>query len=152
MQLGGALVALLGWAVARALYRDAEATAPARRRLAERYAFVERLFATGWQADRAYHLLAVAPVRALSRAAVWLDRALVDRAVNAVAALGLRLGWLAGLFDKHAVDGVVGGVSEAALAAGRRGARLQNGRINSYVLGIAAGIAALVVLAYFLGS
>jgi len=152
MQLGGALVAFLGWAVARALYRDAEATAPARRRLAERYAFVERLFATGWQADRAYHLLAVAPVRALSRAAVWLDRALVDRAVNAVAALGLRLGWLAGLFDKHAVDGVVGGVSEAALAAGRRGARLQNGRINSYVLGIAAGIAALVVLAYFLGS
>ena len=50
------------------------------------------------------------------------------------------------------MDGVVDGVSAAALAAGRRGARLQDGRINSYVLGIAAGIAALVVLAYFLGS
>jgi len=152
MQLGGALVAVLGWAVARALYRDAEATAPARRRLAERYAFLRRLFATGWQTDRAYHLLAVRPALALARAATWVDRAVVDRAVNAVAALGLRLGWLAGVIDRHAVDGVVNGVSEAALAAGRRGARLQNGRINSYVLGIAAGIAALVVLAYFLGS
>ena len=152
MQLGGAVVALLGWAVARALYRDAEATAPARRRLAERYAVVQRLFATGWQADRAYHLLAVAPARALAGAATWLDRAVVDRAVNAVAAMGMRLGWVAAVFDRHVVDGVVDGVSEAALAAGRRGARLQNGRINSYVLGIAAGIAALVVLAYFLGS
>jgi len=152
MQLGGALVAALGWAVARALYRDAEATAPTRRRLAERYAVLERLFATGWQADRAYHLLAVAPARALARGATWLDRAVVDRAVNAVAALGLRLGRLAGFVDRRAVDGVVDGVSAAALAAGRRGARLQDGRINSYVLGIAAGIAALVVLAYFLGS
>ena len=152
MQIGGAVLALLGWAVARALYRDVAATAPARRRLGERFAGAQRLFATGWQADRVYHLLAVAPVRALARAATWLDRAVIDRAVNGLAALGVRLGRLTGLFDRHAVDGVVGGVSQAALAAGRRGARLQNGRINSYVLGIAMGVAALVVLAYFLGS
>ena len=152
MQIGGAVLALLGWAVARGLYRDAAATAAGRRRLGDRFAVVERLFATGWQADRAYHLLAVRPARALARAATWLDRAIVDRAVNGLASLGVRLGRMAGLFDRHAVDGVVGGVSEAALAAGRRGARLQNGRINSYVLGIAAGVAALVVLAYFLGS
>ena len=138
--------------MARALYRDTAATAPARHRLGESFAGIERLFATGWQADRIYHLLAVAPARALARTATWLDRAIVDRIVNAVAALGVRVGRLAGLFDRHAVDGVVGGVSQAVLAAGRRGARLQNGRINSYVLGIVAGVAALVVLAYFLGS
>ena len=152
MQVGGAVLALLGWAVARALYRDAAASAPSRRRMGERFAAVERLFATGWQADRVYHALAVAPVRALARAAAWMDRAVVDRAVNGVAAVGVRVGQAAGLFDRRAVDGVVNGVSEAALAVGRRGARLQNGRINSYVLGIAAGVAALVVLAYFLGS
>ena len=152
MQAGGVVLAVLGWAVARALYRDAAATAPARRRLAERWSVVVRLFATGWQADRVYHLVLIAPARALARAATWLDRAIVDRAVNALAAGGLRLGRVAGLFDRRAVDGVVGGVSEGVMAAGRRGARLQNGRINSYVLGIVAGVAALVVLAYFLGS
>ena len=152
MQAGGAVLALLGWAVARALYRDAAATAPARRRLAERWSAVVRLFATGWQADRVYHLVLIAPSRALARAAAWLDRAVVDRAVNALAAGAWRLGQAAGLFDRRVVDGVVGGVSEGVLAVGRRGARLQNGRINSYVLGIVAGVAALVVLAYFLGS
>jgi NADH-quinone oxidoreductase subunit L len=152
MQIGGAVLALLGWAVARALYRDAAATAPARRRLGERFAVVERLFAMGWQADRIYQLLAIGPARALARVATGVDRVVVDRAVNAVAAAGVWLGRTAGLFDRQAVDGVVNGVSQAAQAAGRQGGRLQNGRINSYVLGIVAGVAALVVLAYFLGS
>ena len=152
MQVGGAALAFLGWAVARALYRDAAATAAARRGLGERFAAVERLFATGWQADRVYRALVVAPVLRLARAAGWFDRAVVDGVVNAVAAGGARLGQAAGLFDRRAVDGAVNGLSRAVGAAGRRGARLQNGRINSYVLGIAAGVAALVVLAYFLGG
>ena len=152
MQAGGVVVAVLGWLVARALYRDADATAETRRRLATRFAGVERLFATGWGADRLYQALVIAPVGWLVAGALWFDRAVVDRLVNGVAAAGVRLGRAAGLFDRHAVDGVVGGVSDAVIAAGRQGARLQNGRINSYVLGIVAGVAALVVLAYFLGS
>ena len=57
---------------------------------------------------------------------------------------------LARTLDKSGLDGIVDGAAAAVLAAGRRGARLQSGRINSYVLGIAAGVAGLVVLAYFL--
>jgi NADH-quinone oxidoreductase subunit L len=152
MQAGGIVLALLGFAAARALYRDAEATAPARRRLAERFAGVVGFLSSGWGADGVYRALVVTPALALARAASWFDRQVFDRAVNAVASGGVGLARAAGTFDKRGVDGVVDGVSGAVIAAGRRSARLQNGRINSYVLGIAAGVAALVVLAYFLGT
>ena len=62
------------------------------------------------------------------------------------------LGRLTGAMDRGVVDGAVNGVSTLVLAAGRRTARLQTGRIGTYVAGIAGGIAVLVVLAYLLGS
>jgi hypothetical protein len=152
MQGGGFALGLLGFVVARALYRDAAPTAASRTLFADRFAGVSRFLASGWRADEVYRALAVAPALGLAFATTWFDRHVLDGAVNAVARGGMWLARLGGAFDKHGVDGIVDGVSRAVISAGRRSARLQNGRINSYVLGIAGGVAALVVLAYFLGS
>ena len=91
-------------------------------------------------------------VLAAARAAAWLDRRVIDRAVDGVAAAGVGAARLVGLFDRRVVDGAVGGVSDGVIAAGRRAARLQNGRLNSYVVALVAGVAGFVVLLYFLTS
>ncbi len=152
MQAGGLALAVLGFVVARALYRDGDATSASRRGGAGRFARAARFFASGWGFDRIYRGLGVIPVLALARAATWFDRRILDRAVDAAASGAVAVARLTGAFDKRALDGVVDGVSGAVLSAGRRSARMQSGRLNSYVLGIAAGVAALVVLAYFLTS
>ncbi|MEN9786026.1 MAG: hypothetical protein RLZZ299_1290 [Pseudomonadota bacterium] len=53
--------------------------------------------------------------------------------------------------DALLIDGAVNGAARVATGAGSLHARIQNGRVQAYALGIAAG-SALLVLAYALGS
>ena len=54
----------------------------------------------------------------------------------------------AALVDRYLVDGAVNGISALTLAGGRRLQRVQTGRINHYVLGIALGAGLLVALTW----
>ncbi|HEX2658733.1 MAG TPA: proton-conducting transporter membrane subunit [Polyangia bacterium] len=141
-QAGGVVLAILGFALARVLYRNpTPAAAPTGLRA---------FFVTGWRFDDVYRVVAVRPVWALSRLAAWMDRGVLDRLVDGVATQGVRLARWTGAFDGRVIDAGVNGASDVVLAAGRRASRFQNGRINSYVVVVAAGVAALVVLICFL--
>jgi len=144
-QAGGGLLAVLGFVVARVRYRNPVATVDGTGSRSWR-----TFLASGWRFDDLYRVLAVRPVWKLARLAAWLDRGIFDRLVDGVAAQGVRLARWAGAFDGRVIDAGVNGASDAVLAAGRRASRFQNGRINSYVVVIAAGVAVLVVLVCFL--
>jgi NADH:ubiquinone oxidoreductase subunit 5 (subunit L)/multisubunit Na+/H+ antiporter MnhA subunit len=150
LQALGVLASLGGWAVARALYQDLGRSGA--RLVAWRNQvgdFHRWLWHRLW-IDELYRELFVHPVQDFSRAAAWVDRRLVDgavlglaRAVRAVSALG-------GLVDRVVIDGLVNGVAAVTLAGGRRLQRVQTGRINHYVLGIAVGAGLLVAFTWVL--
>src|SRR5204863_1571877 len=87
-----------------------------------------------------------------ARAAVWFDQRVLDAVVDGVARAGFAFARALGAFDRHLVDGAVRGVSAGIEAGGRVVARWQNGRLRTYLLVVAAGVAGLVVLVYFLSS
>jgi NADH-quinone oxidoreductase subunit L len=149
LQVGGLAVAVLGWLVARRLYGPRGSLA---RVAAAPSGALGPFFAGGGGLDTAYRLVAVRPVLALARAVAWLDRRVIDRAVDGVAAAGVTAARFTGLFDRRVVDGAVNGASAGVIAAGRRAARLQSGRLNLYIVLLAAGIAGTVVLVYFFSS
>jgi NADH:ubiquinone oxidoreductase subunit 5 (subunit L)/multisubunit Na+/H+ antiporter MnhA subunit len=151
LQAAGVGVACLGWLLARALYLDVARSAPLLERLRIRWDASHRFVYRKLLVDEAYRAIAVGPVEALSRAAASVDRRLVDGAVTLLARAARLVAAAGGLLDRLVVDGAVNGVSALALAGGRRIARLQTGRINTYVFGVAVGAAALLVCSWFLG-
>jgi NADH-quinone oxidoreductase subunit L len=136
------VIALVGFGVARSLYRDGKSQTPAE--LAARYPRIYRLIFNKYYVDEIYDALVVRPFLALTRALRWLDDRVVDGAVNFAAWLTRMFSALDGLIDQYLVDGAVHFVSNLTLAAGRRLRRIQTGRIQHYVLGAATG--ALVIL------
>jgi NADH:ubiquinone oxidoreductase subunit 5 (subunit L)/multisubunit Na+/H+ antiporter MnhA subunit len=152
LQLGGVALASLGALAARALYRDTARTADWRQRAADRFARIGAWLASGWGFDSLYRGLIVLPALDFARATAWLDRRIFDPTIDGIARLGMRVAALVGAIDRRLVDGTVNGISELILFGGHRVARMQSGRIGTYVLGITAGVAVLVVLAYLLGA
>jgi NADH-quinone oxidoreductase subunit L len=149
LQLAGLLAAAGGWALARWLYRDLEASAPAREAMATRLAQPHALLRAKLRLEPALVALARDPALDLAAACAWTDRHVVDRAVDLGGRAGRSLAAAGGFVDRALVDGAVNAVSAVALAGGRRLARLQTGRIGNYVLGITLGVVLLVVVAWF---
>jgi NADH-quinone oxidoreductase subunit L len=149
LQIAGLLAAVGGWALARWLYRDLEASAPAREAMATRLARPHALLRSKLRLEPALVALARDPALDLAAACAWTDRNLVDRLVDLSGRAGRALAAAGGFVDHALVDGVVDAVSALALASGRRLARLQTGRIGNYVLGITLGVVLLVVVAWF---
>ena len=146
----GVLASLGGWAVARALYRDLGRSGA--RLVAWRNQvgdFHRWLWHRLW-IDELYRELFVHPVQDFSRAAAWVDRRLVDGAVLGLARAARAVSALGGLVDRVVIDGLVNGVAAVTLAGGRRLQRVQTGRINHYVLGIAVGAGLLVAFTWVL--
>jgi NADH:ubiquinone oxidoreductase subunit 5 (subunit L)/multisubunit Na+/H+ antiporter MnhA subunit len=157
LQVGGLILATLGLLVARGLHARGEragraAPSEAAASSTSSRDRLRRFLASGMGLDAAYRRLAVQPVLAAARAAAWVDREVFDRAVDGIAAAGVSAARLLGAFDRRVIDGAVDGVSSGVVAAGHRAARLQNGRLNSYVLVIVAGMAGLIILVYFLAT
>jgi NADH-quinone oxidoreductase subunit L len=150
LQAGGVLVALAGFAAARALYKDVAATGERLAAWRTRWNGVHRWLWNQLYVDEFYRQLFVGPVRDVSRTLTWVDGRLIDGAVNGLARLAAGVAGVAGWFDRVVIDGAVNGVSAVLLAGGRRVQRLQTGRLNHYVLGIALGAAALVIAAWVL--
>jgi proton-translocating NADH-quinone oxidoreductase chain M len=151
LQAAGVLAALVGWALARELYQD---LARSGARLQAWRVRADRLHRILWNKlylDELYRALFVRSVEGLSRAATWIDRRLIDGLVGAVGRVATVLARAGGWLDGVVVDGAVNGIAALTLAGGRRLQRLQTGRINHYVVGIAVGAALLVVLSWVLG-
>jgi NADH-quinone oxidoreductase subunit L len=141
-------LAAAGILFARYWYKDLGKRQVRIANLKQSYQALHTLLFHRYYVDEIYHLLAVRPFIAFSRALAWFDLRIVDGLVNATA-YGLRLlSALGGAIDRVIVDGAVNGVADAIIAGGRRVRRVQTGRINSYVMGIAFGVVILLFIVW----
>ncbi len=84
---------------------------------------------------------AFAPIRAAALRRFWID----DAFAFVYRRLMLSLSWLVGWVDRYLVDGLVNLLSAWTLSAGGGLRRIQSGRAQDYVYGIALGVLLLMV-------
>jgi NADH-quinone oxidoreductase subunit L len=84
---------------------------------------------------------AFAPIRAAALRRFWID----DIFLFIYRGLTLELAKLVGWVDRYVVDGILNVLSAWTLTAGDRLRRLQSGRAQDYVYGIALGVLLLLV-------
>lgn len=97
--------------------------------------------------ERAAHVLLVAPVLRLARAAAAFDDRILDRAVDGSAAATVRFARWTDSVVEGAVDGTVTAVAAGTRALGRLARRPQTGQLHQY---LAQAVAAFTVLAVVL--
>lgn len=108
------------------------------------------LLSNGFYFDELYDVVVVQTVRAMAMVSAWVDRRLVDGAVNLTGYLTASTAQCVGWFDDRIVDDVA--VEGTAWLTGRGGAALrlaQSGRLRLYVL-VLFTFAALAMLAWLI--
>jgi proton-translocating NADH-quinone oxidoreductase chain L len=105
----------------------------------------ERLFF-----DELYYSVFVALTLALASVCEWVDRWMIDGAVNGVATASRCAAAVAGWADRHVVDGAVSGVVAVAADLGAAARAAQTGRVRLYVTLLAAAAALGAVVAVVL--
>ena len=146
------IVAFGGFFAARVLYKDGRSPIPARL-IASESALVQgthRVIFNKYYVDEAYGFVFVKGSLVLSRALALWDSRVIDGLVNLAGTIGRAFSFLQGAIDRLFVDGLVELVGNVIQAAGTRMRRVQTGRIQAYVQGMALGALALVALAYLL--
>jgi NADH-quinone oxidoreductase subunit L len=143
-------LATLGWALARAFYKDETEHAMLRAANRLRYENLHAFAFDTFRVDELYEATFVRAFVAVARVAAWLDDVVIDGVIVVLAALTRALAWVTGALDRYVVDGAVNAVANALLGGGRALARVQTGRVNHYVLGVAVGIVVLIVLTSWL--
>jgi len=94
--------------------------------------------------DVFYEKRFVNPTLRLSAAAAWLDRRVVDRAVDGLGVLGVVLAHVVAWLDRYLVDGLVNGAAWGAGRFGRLTRSVQAGRAQGYVVVAVLGLLLLV--------
>jgi NADH-quinone oxidoreductase subunit L len=144
------LIATAGWLGARLLYKDLRAGEATRAALRQRFLPLHAFLLDAFRVDALYQATFVRGFTATARAAAWFDANIVDGVINGLAALARASAWVTGAIDHHLVDGAVNGLADLLLGTGRAIGRVQTGRINNYVLGVAVGVVVLIVLTSWL--
>jgi NADH-quinone oxidoreductase subunit L len=147
LMLASVAMATLGWAAARAFYKDEAEHAKLRAANRLRYENLHAFAFDNFRIDELYEATFVRGFAACARAAAWLDEVVVDGVVRALAAVTRAAAWLTGAIDRMLVDGAVDGVAALVLGGGRAARRVQTGRVSHYVLGMTVGVVLLVVWA-----
>ncbi|MBI4674957.1 MAG: NADH-quinone oxidoreductase subunit L [Chloroflexi bacterium] len=83
---------------------------------------------------------------ALSRAAYWFDRTIVDGLVNLGGWIGRALASLWGAFDTYVVDGIVNATGSTTGEMAGWWRKIQTGNVQNYALIAAAGAMAVAIL------
>jgi NADH-quinone oxidoreductase subunit L len=81
------------------------------------------------------------PIRDAALARFWIDDVFVAVYRGVILGLSTIVGWV----DRYIVDGVLNAVSALTLTAGDRLRRIQTGRAQDYVYGVAVGVLALII-------
>lgn len=88
---------------------------------------------------------AVGPLRVAAARGFWIDEAFLFVYRVVLGVLSRVFAWL----DRYIVDGVLNVVSAWTVSAGEQLSRLQTGKVQDYVLAVAAGV---VAIAWWLGG
>jgi NADH:ubiquinone oxidoreductase subunit 5 (subunit L)/multisubunit Na+/H+ antiporter MnhA subunit len=107
------------------------------------YAFL----AGRWYFDELYRAVFVLPALGIAQLASGTDRGIIDRIVDGLAWAARGLAGIDAWIDRTLVDGAVNATASATWAAGLELKKLQTGRLRQYVMFIAVGTVALFVLA-----
>jgi NADH-quinone oxidoreductase subunit L len=145
-------LALAGWLLARFWYKNLARTAKRLDDLKYFYRRVHNLIFNKYFVDEIYHLFVVRPFVAVTKALGWFDLRIVDGLVNASSWCLRMLAAVAGFIDFRGVDGAVNTVADTVIGAGRRARRIQTGRVNVYVMGIAFGVVVLLFVVWFVSG
>jgi NADH-quinone oxidoreductase subunit L len=147
LMLASVAVAVAGIALSHHLYvRRPELPGE----LAARFAAIYRTLLNKYWVDELYTATVVRGTEALSRALARFDARVIDGMVNGTAAVTRAVSWFGGLHDRWVVDGAVNAVGWSVRAAGAQARRMQTGVVQSYVLVVFVGVAALVALLHWL--
>jgi NADH-quinone oxidoreductase subunit L len=145
---------LHGWswiivlAVGLLMYRPGFAAAAFLLRWIPPLRLVHHWFVNKFYFDALYDTFLVGLVRDVAAGVSgWFDKFAVDGVVNLVGNLGKLVSELAGLTDRHLVDGAVNGAAAAAQAAGSMLRTSHSGRIRGYILLVFGAILAMGVAA-----
>ena len=94
----------------------------------------------GMYIDELWTVLLVRPILFGAALFAWLDRHVLDAAVNRSATIVRQLSRLAGWNDRQIVDGAVVGVSQLAWEIGTAARAPQTGRVRAYVATLLAAV------------
>ena len=83
---------------------------------------------------------ALAPIRTAALRKFWLDDLYLAVYRRVLLVFSRGIGWI----DRYLVDGLLNVVSAWTLDAGDRLRRIQTGKVQDYVLAVAAGLLALI--------
>ncbi|MBI5482248.1 MAG: NADH-quinone oxidoreductase subunit L [Deltaproteobacteria bacterium] len=143
-------IAAGGIGVAWLFYADEQKTAARLAALKERFAPLHRVVFNKYYVDELYAATVLRGTHGLARMLAWFDREIIDGLVNFCGWCGRVGAWLNGKIDEYFVDGAVNLVADIVIGSGQRLKRMQTGRINSYAYGVAVGVIAIALVAYFL--
>ncbi len=110
---------------------------------ARRFGSVHQFLVRKWYFDELYRVLFVAPTLAIARGIGWTDRRGLDGAVDGLAWLTERLSRFEGVFDRVAVNRLVGLIARGLYVTGDRARWLQNGSLPTYLLVLAVAVVGL---------
>jgi NADH-quinone oxidoreductase subunit L len=145
------VLAAVGIFGARFWYKDIAKTRDRMEWAKTNWRFIHRTVFNKYFVDEIYNATVVRGFMAISRGLAWFDLRVVDGLVNATS-WGLRsVAAFFGAVDYKLVDGAVNGVADTVIGAGRRVRRVQSGRINAYVMGVAFGVVFLLFVVWFVG-
>jgi NADH-quinone oxidoreductase subunit L len=139
-------IALLGWGIARAFYKDARSGVPAK--LLAEWPRLHRVVYNKYYVDEFYAATVLRFVEVVREVFYWFDRVIIDGIIHTVAWIGRILASIDGAFDHYVVDGVVNLIGKGIIAEGTRVRQLETGRLQTYLYGILAGTLAIIGLTY----
>jgi len=109
---------------------------------------VHRFLYNKWYFDELYNATIIGGIMAISKAFSWFDTRVVDGIVNASAWVTRGISKIAGLFDTYVVDGLVNLTADITGFAGRMLRKIQNGKVQAYIVFALAGM--LILIYYFI--
>jgi len=118
--------------------------------LATRFRGVYRTLLNKYWVDEFYAATILRGTHWLSRFLAAFDAIVVDGIVNGAATVTRWVSTFGGGVDHYIVDGAVNGVAWVFRTLGGQARRLQTGVVQSYVLVVFVGVAAIIVLSRFL--
>jgi len=147
-QFIGVSAGVIGWAFARALYKDNKSQVPAQ--LLSRWKGAWNVVYNKYFVDELYQATVLRGSVGLARGLSWFDKHIIDAMVNLAGAVTRIFANIDGAIDRYLVDGAVNFVAGATLSAGRVMRRVQTGRIQTYLYGALVGAIALVLFNFLI--
>lgn len=103
----------------------------------------------GWYFDTIYDYAVVDTVMLSARISAWIDRRVIDGAVNLAGRATVLLARITGAFDKYVIDGLVTLVGATVQFLGLMARSTQTGRIQTYLTWVVAAVVVILLIIRF---